>query len=322
MIYRPFDLEPFTKGIPQGTDLLLRKLRGESLDWSGIEEKLIPKQTCLICKTRADKSKFEPYEFKKKKDSAVCLECMEDVKGELDEWTHHFCENCQNVKPANKFTMTERQRQYFRKTHCADCYAPKRGGLRTLIQSKNDQSKSRKLLCSDCEKTFDFKPSGHITHKMREEHLGSRRGKVLCYECYEEGKLLLREDREQTKTRKLMCSECEQPFDFVSSGHITEKMREEHLRSRQRKVLCYRCHDQRPTYTCSRCSETGHREDFQKTHFEQDCARGTQQCLECKSGRRKGKVCIVDVCRKFVSGEILPASEKIYRNRSLVCAEC
>ena len=87
MIYRPFDLEPFTKGIPQGTDLLLRKLRGESLDWSGIEEKLIPKQTCLICKTRADKSKFEPYEFKKKTDSAVCLECMEDVKGELDEWT-------------------------------------------------------------------------------------------------------------------------------------------------------------------------------------------------------------------------------------------
>ena len=97
-------------------------------------------------------------------------------------------------------------------------------------------------------------------------------------------------------------------------------MREEHLRSRQRKVVCYTCHDKRPTYICSRC--TGHREHFQETNFEQDCKRGTQQCLECKSGRRKGKVCIVEQCKKIVSEENLPASEKKYRNRSLVCADC
>ena len=81
MIYRPFELEPFTQGIPQGTALLLRKLRGESLNWFEIEEKMMRKQTCVICKKRADKTRFQAYEFKKEQGSAVCLECMEDVKG-------------------------------------------------------------------------------------------------------------------------------------------------------------------------------------------------------------------------------------------------
>ena len=37
MIYRPFDLELFTEGIPQGTALLLQKLRGVDLDGSEID---------------------------------------------------------------------------------------------------------------------------------------------------------------------------------------------------------------------------------------------------------------------------------------------
>ena len=85
MIYRPFELEPFTAGIPQGTALLLRKLRGESLDWPTIEENLIPKKTCAIWKKRADKTKFQAYEFRRKEENAVCLDCMEDCKGILDE---------------------------------------------------------------------------------------------------------------------------------------------------------------------------------------------------------------------------------------------
>ena len=80
MIYRPFQLEPFTLGIPQGTALLLKKLRGEQLDWTEIENNLIKKQTCVICNKRADKSKFDNNEFKRKDGSAVCAECKEDCK--------------------------------------------------------------------------------------------------------------------------------------------------------------------------------------------------------------------------------------------------
>ena len=139
----------------------------------------------------------------------------------------------------------------------------------------------------------------------------------MCYECHDEGKVLVREDRQRLKARKLMCSECKKPFDFDPSGHITENMREDHFRSRQGKVICYAC---KKTYTCTRCGEIGPREDFQETNFKISNKRGSLQCLECKKGKRKGKLC--KVCKKFISDEKLPAIEKKNRNRALVCEEC
>ena len=65
MTYRPFAREPFTQGIPRGTALLLRKLRGDQLDWAAIEQKLIRTQACLICKKIGDKNKFHASEFKR-----------------------------------------------------------------------------------------------------------------------------------------------------------------------------------------------------------------------------------------------------------------
>ena len=115
---------------------------------------------------------------------------------------------------------------------------------------------------------------------------------------------------------------CKKPFDFDSSGHITEDVRENHLLLKQ-KVICYACKkESRTRYTCTRCGETGPREDFQRKNFERDHERGSLQCLECIEGRRKGKVCIVEVCKKFTSQEKLPASAKKWRNRALVCEEC
>ena len=258
MIYRPFELEMFTQGIPQGTALLLRKLRGESLDWNGIEEKLIWKQTCAICETRADKSKFQAFEFRKKEGPKVCLECMEDCKGEFDDWTHHFCETCQSIKPAKKFAITVRQRHFFRKPHCTDCFTEARGG----------------------------------------------------------------KQREQCKKNQLQCSGCKVDFEYDPIGHITEKQRKHHLSNRKALLLCYKCHDQRPTYTCSRCGDAGQREDFQKTNFEQDCKRGTQQCLKCKSGKRQGKVCMVEKCTQFIALENLSRTHKNKPSRPLVCDTC
>ena len=77
MIYRPFDLAPFTEGIPEGTALLLRKLRGEELDWATIEEKIILKKACTVCKMKGDKSKFTRSEFRKAQETPLCLACMQ-----------------------------------------------------------------------------------------------------------------------------------------------------------------------------------------------------------------------------------------------------
>ena len=48
MIYIPFDREPFTHGIPQGTAFLLKKMRGESLDRAVIEDQLIQKKRVIL----------------------------------------------------------------------------------------------------------------------------------------------------------------------------------------------------------------------------------------------------------------------------------
>ena len=109
-----------------------------------------------------------------------------------------------------------------------------------MTKAKNEKSKAEKLHCSVCETLFDFNPSGHITEDMRKHHI-LRKDPLVCYKCHEKGKVLVREDRQRFKARKLMCSECKKPFDFDPSGHITKRVRETHFDSRKQKVICYAC---------------------------------------------------------------------------------
>ena len=103
---------------------------------------------------------------------------------------------------------------------------------------------------------------------------------------------------------------------------IKEDKKQHHHGKRQTRVVCYECHEQRTTFTCSRCNKTGHREVFQKTNFMQDCRRGRQQCHECKSGRRKGKQCIVEQCKKFILRENLSQHHQKNPKNPLVCEAC
>ena len=126
---------------------------------------------------------------------------------------------------------------------------------------------------------------------------------------------LAHESNETVKRRKLTCPKCNTHFEFYQSEHITLDTRKKHF-SREDNVLCITCHEHRSKYTCSRCGQTGSREKFQKTNFNQDGRRGTQQCLECKSGIckceicgqqclqcksgiRKGKICVIEHCKTF-----------------------
>ena len=71
------------------------------------------------------------------------------------------------------------------------------------------------------------------------------------------------------------------------------------ISQQQQQVICYACHKERITYTCTRCEQTGTREDFQKANFKRDMQRGVLLCLECKEDRKKGKTCIVNDCKKL-----------------------
>ena len=46
LVYRNFHRESFTQGDPEGPALLLRKLRGEAIDWEAVENKHTPKMRC------------------------------------------------------------------------------------------------------------------------------------------------------------------------------------------------------------------------------------------------------------------------------------
>ena len=64
LIYRPFDREPYTHGEMEGTRMLLKKLRGESINWDEIEENHMPRRRCGKCKEEKYKHEFaSEYEF-------------------------------------------------------------------------------------------------------------------------------------------------------------------------------------------------------------------------------------------------------------------
>ncbi len=56
LIYRMFDREVFTQDEPEGLALLLRKLRGESVDWDAIEQKYTPQRkftgSCMLLRLK------------------------------------------------------------------------------------------------------------------------------------------------------------------------------------------------------------------------------------------------------------------------------
>ena len=80
LIFRAFDRDFFTRGPPEGPSLLLRKLRGEDIDWQAIEEKHTPKARChgpcLMVKARAE---FHEKEWKSKTDP-YCKECLKMLR--------------------------------------------------------------------------------------------------------------------------------------------------------------------------------------------------------------------------------------------------
>ena len=92
LIFRPFDLKPFQEGLAEGTALLLKKLRGEEIDWKAIEEQYIPKKLCGICGKVRMKDQFTRYEFRSRETKSICLECMEDFRDENEVYHHKFCE--------------------------------------------------------------------------------------------------------------------------------------------------------------------------------------------------------------------------------------
>ena len=82
-ILRPFPRFLFQRGASEGPQLLLQKLRGESLDWDALHEDRAPFAQCSACQQIRTYDFFEhsQWELIRANLQAKCSVCTEDAKG-------------------------------------------------------------------------------------------------------------------------------------------------------------------------------------------------------------------------------------------------
>ena len=85
LIYRPFERELFTQGEAEGPALLMKKLRGDDIDWQAIVAKHMPQAMCVGCGIVQFKKQFPPHQWSKPRGGGFgkyCKECVELKKAE------------------------------------------------------------------------------------------------------------------------------------------------------------------------------------------------------------------------------------------------
>ena len=122
LVFRDFNREVFTQGPLEGPTLLLRKLRGENIDWEAIEEKYTPKRLCHgPCNSVRLKHEFAEKELQFSKDDPVCKACTKKYK---EQGAPHRCTRCRAWYATDEFKVKQVQRavcrQCSQKTDCAN----------------------------------------------------------------------------------------------------------------------------------------------------------------------------------------------------------
>ena len=117
LIYRPFDLELFTQGETEGPELLLKTLRGEDIDWAGIEAKHTPSHMCTGCGLRCVKEAFQMSQWARKDAVHYCKGC---VRAKTLAGAPLECiAGCGQWKPPAAFTEIQQRQTIYR--ICINC---------------------------------------------------------------------------------------------------------------------------------------------------------------------------------------------------------
>jgi hypothetical protein len=117
LIYRAFARELFTRGPPEGPELLLKTLRGEHVDWKAIEEKYTPSKRCVACGFLVFKQDFLATQWSRKDGFAVCKACVQRKK---DAGAPYECGSCHIWKSEAAFPFSQ---LHYQRSHrvCKDC---------------------------------------------------------------------------------------------------------------------------------------------------------------------------------------------------------
>ena len=195
LILRPFPKWLFQRGLTkQGPDLLLRKLRGEAIDWAAVREATRPCATCKECQqiVPMDTYAFEQWELIRANRSGMRRRCKDGVvpkrrrKVEGDGLEQHECFGCNTLKIAEAFPRAQlAQEDANTLRHCLKCCQAQRAQMQCLR-------------CLDIKASPEFEP----------EMITMPTSGILCLACQEE----IRQQKNRQWTGSFACRVCHKIF--------------------------------------------------------------------------------------------------------------
>ena len=116
LIMRPFPRWLYQRGpTSDGPELLLRKLRGEAIDWTAVREAKRPCTTCRGCQRvlPMDEFEFKQWELVRANKTALCRACKDEQvpkrrrKLEAESLQKYQCVGCDTMKIAEAFPRAQ-----------------------------------------------------------------------------------------------------------------------------------------------------------------------------------------------------------------------
>ena len=262
LIFRGFDKAVFSGGPPEGPTLLLKKLRGEEIDWKAIEETHTPSTRCRgPCLAVRFKDEFAEKEWRNK-DDPHCKVCLAKFK---EEGKTHRCVKCRNCFPRAEFNMNRGPSMHI----CTECKGRK--GLRKcdLCEAEKPESEFpasrwnlvlQRRICLECSgaRRCNFCPNRGDASKFSKEEWCKPDGSRKCKECVPK-----------------RCSNCKKA-----------KVRSEYSKDQwaqvEGKATCSDCDRKR----CGRCNKAKLYKDFDANIWHLADGSPEYCCRECNRGRR------------------------------------
>ena len=218
LILRPFPKWLFQRGLTkQGPDLLLRKLRGEAIDWAAMREATRPCATCKECQQvlPMDAYAFEQWELVRANKTGMCRRCKEGVvpkrrrKVDGDGLEKHECLGCNTLKIAEAFPRAQlAQEDANALRRCLKCLQVQRAEMQ-------------------CCRCFETKEQPEFAPEM----VTMPTSGILCLACQEEVRLL----KHKQWSGCFNCQACSKIFLTASAGRKGQNRNCLNCASRERR---------------------------------------------------------------------------------------
>ena len=263
LIFRAFARGVFAQGPPEGPTLLLKKLRGEPIDWQAVEDRHVPSKKCNgPCLSIRFKEDYHQKEWRNKEDPH-CKACIQRLQA---QGKTHRCNRCRQWFPRTEFKAIGRHLEEF---VCSDCN--RRQGERRCIrcdvekegscfpQTRWDQVAAKRVCleclkekrCSSCSRSFDVRGYNDCQWKRADTAR-------VCRKCVPK-----------------RCPRCRKGKPKTGYSALQWRLSEG-------VAICLECNRKR----CGKCNKEKRESDFDPAMWELADGSPKHCCKECISGRR------------------------------------